>query len=224
MKTAIVTGANSEIGFDICKMLIKEEYKVIACIHLNDDRIKEINSENLFIKKIDLTNEEEIINLLKNIEVNLIVNCAAYYFDDFYKEISKENFMKTLEVNVVAPFLLAKYANLKGIIINISSTDGIDTYNDINIPYSVSKAALNNLTKSLAYTLKSNKVYALALGWVNTELIRSINQDYLLKEMERTGQKRLVEIDEIEEFIKKMLVGDYKTGSIIRIDGDINVY
>lgn len=217
---AVVTGSNSEIGVSICKYLLSKDYKVIACIHNNDERIKKIKNNNISIKKIDLTSEESIINLVSNLKIDLIINAAAYYFDDYYQNLTKEQFMKSFEINVVAPFLLIKHSNIKnGIIINISSTDGIDTYNELTIDYSASKAALNNLSKSLAYSLKDVKVYALALGWINTKMINEINQDYLKFEMQRTGQSRLVQLDEINEYIEKILNLEFENGSIIRIDG-----
>ena len=222
---ALVTGANSEIGVSICLNLLNHNYKVVACVHNDETRIRKINNDNLVIKKLDLTSEEEIVEILSGTKWDLIVNTAAYYFDDYYDNITKADFMKSFEVNVVAPFLLAKYADMKdGLIINISSTDGIDTYNELTINYSASKAALNNLTKTLAYSLKKARVYALALGWVSTENILSINQDYLNYEMKRTGQKRLIDLKEINEQIEKILNLEYENGSIVRIDGDIDVY
>lgn len=219
MKSVIITGANSEIGISICNFFLDRGFKVIACIHENVNRIEKINNNNLVIKKLDLIDENAIASF--EYKADIIVNVAAYYYDDYYQNISKEDFMKTLEVNVVAPFLMFKHLLKKdGIIINISSTDGIDTYNDINIAYSASKAALNNLTKSLAYARKDTKVYALALNWVNTEMIRNINQDYLNDEMKRTNQIRLVEINEIIDEIENILKNKYDSGSIIRIDGD----
>jgi len=220
MKKAIVTGSNSEIGFAICEFLISYDYYVIACFHNNHDRIEKLKSDNITMRKVDLTKESEI-EALKKENADLIVNVAAYYFDDYLQEVKKNDFMRTLEVNVVAPLLLAKTIK-KGKIISISSTDAIDTYNELNITYAASKAALNNLTKSLAYSLSDVGVYALALGWVNTEMIRSINQDYLSSEMLRTKQKRLVELKEITSYIKRILNNEYQTGSIIRIDGEEN--
>lgn len=223
MKSAIVTGANSEIGIVICKQLLEENYNVVACVHKNDDRIKKMVHEKLIIKKVNLRNENEIIAL--GLKADVIVNAAAYYFDDYYQNVTKADFMETLEVNVVAPFLMVKHLLADfGTVVNISSTDGIDTYNDINITYSVSKAALNHLTQNMAYAKKDAKFYALALGWVNTEMIRSINQDYLNDEMKRTNQKRLVELTEIKNEIKNILNDKYKTGSIIRIDGESNEF
>ena len=80
MKTAIITGANSEIGFSICKFFLKENYKVIACIHENNDRIKKLRDDNLIIKNLDLTKEEEIASF--EYKGDVIVNVAAYYYDD----------------------------------------------------------------------------------------------------------------------------------------------
>ena len=182
MKLAIVTGANSEIGVTICETLLDLNYNVIACIHKGNRRIKKIAHQNLEIRKLNLRKEKEIINF--GFKADLIVNVAAYYFDDYYQNISKANFMHTLEVNLVAPFLMTKHLLKKnGTVINISSTDGIDTYNELNITYSASKAGLNNLTQSLAYAKKDSKIYALALGWVNTKMIQEINQEYLKSEM-----------------------------------------
>ncbi len=221
MKSVIITGANSEIGYSICEFFLNENYKVIACVHENVDRIEKIKSDKLIIKKLDLSSEESIKSF--EYKADVIVNVAAYYFDDYYQNVTKEDFMKTLEINVVAPFLTFKYLlNDNGIVINISSTDGIDTFNELTITYAASKAALNNLTKALAYARKDTKVYALALNWVNTEMIRTINQEYLKFEMKRIGQKKLIDLNEITDSIKDILDGKYESGSIIRIDGEKN--
>ena len=217
MRMALVTGANSEIGVAICKKLLNLNYKVIACCHKNSDRIKIINHPNLEIKFLDLKNEKEIEEISSNLEVDILINVAAVYFDCDFRVKEKEDFMACFEVNVVAPFLLAKYLKIKRNIINISSTDGIDTYNVISMDYCASKAALNNLTKTLALALPDINVVALALGWVKTG--NEINQEYLKKEMKRTKQKKLIELEHIEEYIERVLSNQYKSGSIIRIDG-----
>ena len=62
MKSVIITGANSEIGFSITKFFLKENYNVVACVHENTDRIQTIKDDRLTIRKLDLTNEAEIIS------------------------------------------------------------------------------------------------------------------------------------------------------------------
>lgn len=218
MKLCLVTGANSEIGTSICNFLLKKNYKIVACIHQNMNNISKITDDNLIIKKIDLCNELKIKNLLEEFEFDLIINAAAYYFDDELENLKKEDIMKTLEVNLVAPLIISKYVK-KGLVINISSLDGIDTYNELNIPYSVSKAGLNLLTKNLAYAVKNVKYYALALGWVDTKMINEINQTYLKSEMQRCNQNHLVSLGEINNYIGRILNGEFENGKIIKVDG-----
>ncbi len=227
MLKAIVTGANSEIGVNICKFLLGRNYEVIACYHNGRRNLDKIKSEYMTTKKCDLTNEDEIKSLCElTMKVDLLVNVAAVCFDCNFLEKSKAEFMKTYEVNVVSTFLLAKNLNTKnGYIINISSADGIDTYNDISMDYCASKAALNNLTKTLAMALPQTRVFAIAPGWVDTQKNKEINQEYLHAEMKRTNQKKMVQIEDIIKKISDILDNKYTSGNIIRIDGENeNVY
>lgn len=217
MKLAVVTGANSEIGISICRRLLNLNYKVIACCHNNSERIDSIANPNLEIRFVDLKNEKEIEAFSYNLEVDVLINVAAVYFDCDFQVKEKKDFMDCFEVNVVAPFLLAKHLKVRKSIINISSTDGIDTYNVISMDYCASKAALNNLTKTLSLALPNINVTALALGWVKTD--NEINHEYLKSEMKRTKQEKLIELSYIENYIEKILNNEYESGSIIRVDG-----
>ena len=110
-----------------------------------------------------------------------------------------------------------------GIIINIASTDGINTYSKLNMDYSASKAGLINLTKSLTLELDNIKVYALCPNWVNTESIREMNQDYLKEELKRIGQKKLIEPKSVAKKIISIIESNLKSGSIIVME-DGNEY
>ena len=101
------------------------------------------------------------------------------------------------------------------IVINIASTDGIDTYSSLNIDYSASKAGLINLTKSLALTLPNIKILAICPNWVETESIKEMNQEYLKQEMKRINQKQLIKPDEISKKIINIINSDIKSGEII---------
>lgn len=217
MKKVLVTGANSKIGTSICKMLLKKSFRVLAICHNKTDNIALVKNDNLEIKFLDLKNEKEIIELCEKLDVNILINCAAVNFDCDFNVKEKSDFMECFEVNVVAPFLLAKHLHNLENIINISSKDGIDTYNVISMDYCASKAALNNLTKTLALALPNTNVVALALGWVNVD--NEINIDYLNSELKRTKQNRLIELSEINECVNKIINNNYETGSIIVLDG-----
>ena len=137
---------------------------------------------------------------------------------------TKDEFMKVLEVNLVGPFLLIQglFSILdNGIVINISSTDGIDTYSSINIDYSASKAGLINLTKSLSITLNNIKIYAICPNWMNTETIMNMNQEYLKEEMNRIGQNELIDPNIIASKIIELTNSNLESGTIIVV-GDNN--
>ena len=133
--------------------------------------------------------------------------------------------MKVLEVNTVGTFLMIKYMsklmNKDSYIFNISSTDGIDTGSILSINYNVSKAGINNMTETISRVIEP-KIITICPNWVDTESIHEMNQEYLTKEMKRINQVKLIKKEKIVEVIDDVLNNEVVSGSIIRIDGDIN--
>ena len=151
-----------------------------------------------------------------------LVNNAATYHDNLIEDKTKFEFMNVLEVNIVGTFLVIKYALTKltkdSIIINMASTDGIDTYNEYNLDYAVSKAGIIQLTKSLALSL-DKKIIAIAPNWVNTESTRMIDKTFLKNELTRINQKKLIEVSKVVEVIIDSINNkEIKNGEVIRID------
>lgn len=98
---------------------------------------------------------------------------------------SVEDWKRTLEVNTIGTFLVSKYAsenmmkNKNGKIINVSSTNGINTLFPSSIDYDASKAAIINLTYNLAIQFSPYiNVNAVAPGWVNTEMNKELPEDF----------------------------------------------
>ena len=235
-KVVVITGASRGIGKCLahyfakhgCQLVItyNQSLEMSNCVKQEIINMYNVNVDNI---KCDLKNEDDIIKLrdfIKNkySKVDILINNAALSFDNYLEEKTKDEFMQVLEVNVVGTFLMIKYLSTlmdNGYIFNISSTDAIDTYSSINIDYSASKAAINNMTKSLSMVLNS-KVISICPNWVNTEAIQEMNQDYLQSELERIGQMKLINPLTIAKTIDKSIEDNVETGSIIRIDGDIN--
>ena len=106
-------------------------------------------------------------------------------------------------------------------VINMSSTDGIDTESIYNIDYSASKAGIISLTKSFALSYPHIKFISIAPNWVDTESTREMNQDYLKEELKRINQNKLITIDCVVNKIIHIIVDkNIKSGDLIRIDGD----
>ena len=172
--------------------------------------------------KADLTNESEIVDMYNKVikkykNIDIIVNNSALAIDNYLIDKTKEEFMKVLDTNVVAPFLITKiFRNDVTTVINISSTDAVDTYNELSIDYCASKSALNSVTKTLSLAIPNITIVSLMLPWVNTEAIKEMDPIYLENELKRTGQKRLIEPNEVAEKIYDLVTkNNIKTGAII---------
>ena len=232
-KVALITGCAKGIGRQIALNLAYDGYNIIATYNTSLDEINrlKVKIESLGIKfesyKVDLKNETEI-NEFTNIvsqkydKIDVLVNNAAKTLDNTFALKTKAEFMEVLEVNLVAPFLLIQKLSNKlkgGIIINISSTDGINTYSPLSMDYSASKAGLINLTKSLALELTDTKVYALCPNWVNTESVKEMNPDYLNMELKRVGQLKLIEPSSVAQKVLEIIESDLKSGTVIVMEG-----
>lgn len=232
-KTALITGCAKGIGREIALDLARSGYNIIGTYNTSLKEINELKNKiesigvNFDSYKLDISDEKNINEVCNQIikkyeKIDVLVNNAALSLDNNFLDKTKEEFMKILEVNLVGPFLLIqKLYNLldNSKIINIASTDGINTYSKLSMDYSASKAGLINLTKSLALELINSKVYAICPNWVNTESVREANFDYIKEEMNRVGQKKLIEPKEVSNKLIEIIENDIPSGSIIIMEG-----
>lgn len=233
-KTALITGASSDIGTAITKKLASMGYSVIIHYFKNKDAALNLEKEIIhsygvktLVISADIANENEITNMFNTIrndfpQLDILINNAGIAMDNDIYDKTKDEFLKVIEVNLIGPFLVTKEATKnmdKGIIINISSTDGIDTYNDLSMDYCASKAGINSLTKTLAMRFPNIKVIALAPNWVKTKSVLEMDPVFLEQELIRIGQKRLITTDEVANKVEELILDStIKSGSIIRID------
>ena len=229
----LITGASMGIGKSLAYKFASLGYNLYLTYVSNYDLILKIKDDiqdkyqvKCFIKKCDLGIEDDILSLIRDYEtkfnsLDILVNNAGIFMDNLIEDKTKDEFMEVLEVNVVGTFLLTKYSlRLMGensIIINMASTDGIDTYNLYNIDYAVSKAGIIQLTKSLALILKQ-KVIAIAPNWVATESTLNVDKIFLESELKRIGQKELIPVTKVVDIIIDSINNkDIKSGEVIKI-------
>lgn len=236
-KIVLVTGASKGIGKSIIEFFAKEKATIIMTYYTNYELSNKTKNEliskynvNINNYYLDLASEDSINDLYKEIKdkynhIDILVNNAALSLDNDIDSLTKEDFMKVLEVNTVGTFLMIKYMSKlmdkDCFIFNISSTDGIDTGSTLSINYNVSKAGINNMTETLSRIIEP-KIITLCPNWVETETIKDMNQEYLESEMERINQRMLIKPEKISKVINELINNDIVSGSIIRIDGDIN--
>ena len=235
MEKVLITGGASGLGKYLVKSYLKDNYFVYFTYNNTDPNYEELNSISSECKaiKCDLSKEEDINNMLKEIDsVDILINNASLEIDKEFEDKTKEDFIKTLDINVVAPFLLSKelgkkmYANKKGVIINISSNNALDKYNPITLEYDASKSALNSLTHNLAIELAPYvRVNAIAPGWILTDRIKKLDEELNNKFIEEESKNILLERFATEEDIANLVMfltsdkASYINSEIIRIDG-----
>lgn len=180
-RIAFVSGASRGIGKAIMEKLIAQGYYVIGTYNSS---IKE--SRELLIKhkgllkfyKVDFAKKRELSSLIEKLKIykfDLIVNNAGIFEVENFKNYDLNIWNKTFQINLNTVFEicmgLQENINSKGSIINIASTDG-NTGSFGGMAYSASKAALINLSKSLAnnYGLEGIRVNCISPGWINTAM------------------------------------------------------
>ena len=234
MKTVLVTGGASGLGKEICLYFEKNGYNVLFTYNTTEP---DESLRDCYGYKCDLTKEDSIKELIRKIysdhtRIDVLVNNAAVEINKDLSSRTKSDFMKTLEVNLVAPFLLSKeigsrmYLNEYGKIINISSNNSLDKCDPVTVDYDASKAGLNILTKCIAkeYAPFVN-VNAIAPGWILTDKIKKIDDSLDNKFIEEESKKILLNRFATCEDICKLILflasddANYINSEIIRIDG-----
>lgn len=237
MKTVLVTGSSSGIGYEIIKKYAENNYNVIITYNNNynnakelEDEIKEKYKVDTLLVKLDISNEENIKEVLEIVKdkfntIDVLVNNAAIAIDTTFEDKTKANFMKILEINLVGTFLVSKYFSKimsTGSIINISSTNGIDSYYVESLDYDASKSGVISLTHNLANYLSPNiRVNCVCPGWVNTNMNKLLDKEFIKKEESKILLNRFAEPSEIASLVYYLSSEEasYINDSIIKIDG-----
>lgn len=240
-KVALITGGAKGIGASICKELAKEGYNIVINYLTSEDEA--INLASSLVKsygvkakayKCDVSNEKDVDSFITLVEedfggVDILINNAAIDLSSMWNEKNSDAFRKTLNTNVVGAYNVARRVykhmllNKWGRIINISSTNGINTYYPMCIEYDASKAALNSLTHDLAMQFAPYiNVNAIAPGFIGTEKeLEGYDEEFLKEETEKILLKRYGKPEEVAHLVKFLISdeADYINNSIIRIDG-----
>ena len=242
-KTVLITGASRGIGKATAVEFAKNGYNVVINYVSNDyaaSNLKSFIVENydvdVMLCKCDVSHEEDVKKMVSDIIshfgcIDVLVNNAGIAIDTTFEDKTIENFKKTLDVNLIGPFIVSREVGKymikqkKGSIVNVSSTNGLETYYEYSLDYDASKAALINLTHNLSeYFAPYIRVNAVAPGWVNTEMNKELDEDYVKEECEKIYLRRFAKPEEIAKAIYFLASDDasYINNEVLRVDGGCN--
>ena len=239
-KVCLVTGSSRGIGRSTIIEFAKNGYDVVINYRNNElsantlkEEVEEKYGVKVLVVKCDVSNETDIKNMIDTTistfgKIDVLVNNAAIAIDTTLEDKTKENFMKILEVNLVGTFLVSKEVGKymkNGSIINVSSTNGIDTIYPESLDYDASKAGVISLTKNLAIAYAPNiRVNTVAPGWVLTDMNKELDYEFVKNEEKKILLNRFADPEEIAKVIYFLASDEasYINGSVIRVDGGVN--
>lgn len=241
-KVALVTGGARGIGKAVVERFAKDGYSIAINYNNSEDRalslLKELQDANVsaIIVKADISDEEQVKSMVATIvdkfgKIDILVNNSAVNYDTLFQDKTVEQFRRTLDVNVIGTFLVSKYVGQVmydtkyGKIINLSSTNGINTYFPMCIDYDASKSAINSLTHNLATQFAPYvTVNAVAPGFIATESeVEGMDEEFIALETEKVMVKRAGEPEDVANLISFLASkdADFINNQIIKIDGGI---
>lgn len=237
---ALITGAAKRVGATITTELHLAGYKV--AIHYHASKTEALDLKNTLNSKrhdsaeifgADLSQFEELKALSEKVvshfgQLDLLVNNASTFFPTPLPESSPQQWDNLLNTNLRAPFFLASYLSpaLKrthGSIINL-----IDIHSQRGLPgfpiYSITKAGLEMMTKSLAKELapeiRVNGVSPGAILWPESELPDNEKEAILEKVLlGRVGNSK-----DLAETVLFLSRAEYITGQVLAVDGGKSLY
>jgi 3-oxoacyl-[acyl-carrier protein] reductase len=242
-RTALVTGASRGIGRAIALRLAQEGANVVFNYLKNKDLAislkKEIESFGVrsLAFKVDIREFEQVQEMKDSIleefgTFDILVNNAGIIKDAALAMLTEEDWDSVIDTNLKGTYNATKAAIVtfmkqkRGDIVNITSVSGI-----IGLPrqtnYSASKGGIISFTKSLAKEVApfNIRVNAVAPGFIETDMLNDLNENYLKTAMDMIPLARLGKAEEVAGVVNFLLSegARYITGQVIQIDGGLGM-
>jgi len=242
-KAALITGAATGIGRSAVLALARAGYDVAVNYSSSEAAARETAAQagklgaKTLVIKCDVADEPGVRAMLKQVKerfgrLDVLVNNAgttASWKPRDLETLSLEEWDRVFAVNVRGLFQVTRAAvpllkEAKGCIVNTASIVGLRP-GPQPLPYAASKAAVVNLTKTLAWNLGPEiRVNAVAPGWMEGDWMKRMLKDkydeLMGKRAKSTPLKRVVTADDVAQTMMSLIEGNrFVTGEVIVIDG-----
>ncbi len=196
MKSVIITGASGDIGGACLKKFIEKGWNVTACYFESEDKarknIENLDSSRILLVGADISKKSDCQRIFDLAidrfgRIDAVINNAGVSVAGLVQDITDEQLGQVIDVNIRGTYNMCSLAavhmikNQSGSIVNVSSMWG-KTGASCEAAYSMTKAAVDGLTKALAKELGPSKirVNAVSPGLIDTKM----NSRYLAQDLE----------------------------------------
>lgn len=185
---AIITGASSGIGYEFARQIDKKNYEEIWLIARRTERLHDLSKKlqtRARIFALDLCEEKSFEALKKELEISnkkigLLINSAGMGENDYFKNTSFDNDMKTLDLNIKALTAMTKisldFFQKDGIILNIASSAAFIPQAKFAL-YAASKSYVLSFSRAVRREFKDIKISVLCPNRVETEFLKKSNNN-----------------------------------------------
>lgn len=237
---ALVTGGNRGIGASCVEEFAKAGVNVVInyCHHQEEaeklaDYIKNTYQVDAISIQCDVSKEEEVEKMVNEIVdkfggIDILVNNAGVSRDSLLLDKNMKEFKRVLDVNLIGTYLCSRAVGKvmleqkKGKIINIASTNAINTYYPESCDYDASKAGVISLTHNFALQMAPMiQVNCICPGWVKTDMNKELSIDQIKEEKKKILLGRFGEPEEIAKVVVFLSSNkaSYINDTIIKVDG-----
>ena len=237
-KVALVTGGGGGIGSAICRKLAQEGAQVIITYSRSKDKAQsladELNGDNHLVMQApvdDSTAQAELAQAIKDKygTLDILVNNAGitkpvphHDLDNLTDDIIDDIFRVNVRGAIASIRAMKDLLNAGdgGLVVNISSI-AARTAVGSNVAYCASKAAMDNITMSLARALAPKiRVVSVSPGWVNGEYAQRMPPEVIQEQRDLTPLGRIAEAEDVADAVYAVATQlKFTTGAIIPVDG-----
>ena len=229
----LVTGASRGIGREIAKELAKKGNTVIANYNRSEEAAKQLQNENSLIDiyKADVSKRDEVKKMVQAViekygRIDVLINNAGISENKLFTDVSDEDWDRMINNNLYSAFCVTQEVlpnmihNQNGCIINISSVWGMVGASCESV-YSVAKAGLDAMTKSLAKELgPSNiRINSIAPGIIGTDMNKNLSKEDIDNIKAEIPLEKIGKTTDICKCVNWLIEDEYTTGQIISING-----
>ena len=232
-KIVLVTGASRGIGREIAKELAQKGYRVIANYNKSREEAEKLQqeNENIEIYKADVSKREEVTKMVQDVikkygKIDILINNAGISQEKLFTDVTDEDWNTMINNNLYSVFcvtqeVLPNMINRKqGCIINISSIWGMVGASCETI-YSVAKAGIDGMTKSLAKELglSNIRVNSIAPGYIDTDMNKNLTEQEVKEIEQEIPLGKIGKTIDIAKCVNWLIEDEYTTGQVISING-----